>query len=47
MLIINCGIRRVVAERRYHAGEESEELLRAAGIELVYKYQEVQTYENQ
>jgi dCMP deaminase len=47
MLIINCGIRRVVAERRYHAAEESEELLRAAGIELVYKYQEVQSYENQ
>jgi dCMP deaminase len=47
MLIINCGIRRVVAERRYHAAEESEELLRAAGIELIYKYREIQSYENQ
>jgi dCMP deaminase len=47
MLIINCGIRRVVAERRYHAAEESEELFRAAGIELVYKYKEIQSYENQ
>ncbi|MDR2588011.1 MAG: cytidine/deoxycytidylate deaminase family protein [Spirochaetales bacterium] len=47
MLIINCGIKRVVAERRYHAGDESEQMFRAAGIELVYKYEEVQTYENQ
>ncbi len=47
MLIINCGIRRVVAERRYHAAEESEEMFRKVGIELSYKFQETQTYENQ
>ena len=47
MLIINCGIRRVVAERRYHAGEESEQMFREAGIELVYKFEEVQSYDNQ
>ena len=46
MLIINCGITRVVCERKYHAGEESEDLFRQAGIELQYKHDEVQQYEN-
>ena len=47
MLIINCGIRRVVCERKYHAGGESEEMFRTAGILLEYKHDEVQEYENQ
>ena len=47
MLIINCGIERVVCERRYHDGAESEEMFRQVGIELVYKYDEVQQYEGQ
>lgn len=47
MLIINCGIARVVCERKYHAGGESEEMFRAARIELIYKHDEVQQYENQ
>jgi dCMP deaminase len=44
MLIINCGIERVVCERRYHAGEESERMFQTAGITLTYKYDEVQSY---
>ena len=47
MLIINCGIVRVVCERKYHAGAESEDMFRRAGVELEYKYDEVQEYENQ
>ena len=47
MLIINCGIVRVVCERRYHDGAESEEMFRQVGIELVYKYDEIQQYDNQ
>ncbi len=47
MLIINCGISRIVCERKYHAGEESEEMFRHAGIELEYKSEEVQQYKNQ
>lgn len=47
MLIINCGIARVVCERKYHAGTESEELFWQAGISLEYKYEELQQYENQ
>ena len=47
MLIINCGIRRVVCERKYHAGAESEEMFRTAGILLEYKHEEIQKYNNQ
>jgi dCMP deaminase len=47
MLIINCGIVRVVCERKYHAGAESEELFRQAGISLEYKYDEMLEYDNQ
>ncbi len=47
MLIINCGIDRVVCEKKYHAGRESEELFRDAGVELYYFNDEVERYENQ
>ncbi|MCC6932585.1 MAG: cytidine/deoxycytidylate deaminase family protein [Deltaproteobacteria bacterium] len=47
MLIINCGITRVVCERRYHAGAESEEMFKQVGIELVFKYDETQQYSGQ
>ncbi len=46
MLLINCGISRVVCERKYHQGEESETMFKEAGIELVYKYNEHQQYSN-
>ena len=45
MLIINCGIRRVVCERRYHAGAESEALFRQAQVALDYKHDELQQYD--
>ena len=47
MLIINCCIKRVVCERKYHAGAESEQMFKEAGIDLVYKFDEVQKYKNQ
>jgi dCMP deaminase len=47
MLIINCGISRVVCERRYHVGAESEELLRQAGLKLEYMLDGLQQYDNQ
>jgi dCMP deaminase len=47
MLIINCGIVRVVCEKKYHAGKESEELFRTAGVKLHYFNDEVEVYENQ
>lgn len=47
MLIINCGIKRVVCEKKYHAGAESEEMLRQAGVKLEFFSEEVLKYENQ
>jgi dCMP deaminase len=47
MLIINCGIERVVCARKYHAGRESEDLFREAGIRLDYFSEETEKYEGQ
>jgi deoxycytidylate deaminase len=43
-LIIGTGIKRVVCEKKYHAGTESEEMFHQVGIELVFMSDEVQTY---
>jgi len=47
MLIINCGIVRVVAEYRYHDGDESEDMFTMAGIKLEYVHDEVLKYDRQ
>lgn len=47
MLIINCGIKRVVCEFRYHAGQESEAMFADAGVSMDYFNDEVLAYENQ
>jgi dCMP deaminase len=47
MLIVNCGIKRVVCQRRYHDAEDSEALFKAAKIPIEYVVDEVQEYENQ
>ncbi|GAB1456270.1 MAG: cytidine/deoxycytidylate deaminase family protein [Spirochaetia bacterium] len=47
MMIINCGIVRVVCERKYHAGSESEEMFRQVGISLEYVEDEVEHYDKQ
>jgi len=47
MLIINCGIKRVVCQRRYHDGADSEAMFKAVGIPIEYIIDEVQQYENQ
>jgi len=47
MLIINCGIVRVVCEKKYHAGKESEDLFRDTGVELYYFSEDIEAYENQ
>lgn len=46
-MIINCGINRVVAERKYHDGGTAEELFAKCGVELVYVYDEFQEYSQQ
>jgi dCMP deaminase len=47
MLIINCGIVRVVCQRRYHDSKDSEAMLAAVGIKLEYINDEVQQYDKQ
>lgn len=47
MLIINCGIVRVVCEHKYHSAEESETMFNQAGILLDYVNDEVLRYEKQ
>lgn len=46
MLIINCGIERVVCEKKYHAGRESEEMFKQAGIKLDYFSEDTLKYED-
>jgi len=45
MLLINCGIKRVYAERKYHSG--AEEVLKKAGVKMEFKYKELEKYPNQ
>ena len=47
MLIINCGIKRVVCEKKYHAGGESEIMFRDAKVELEFKHEDVMKYDKQ
>lgn len=47
MLLINAGIKRVVCERMYHAGKESEEMFKKAKVKIFYKYKELQDYPKQ
>jgi dCMP deaminase len=47
MLIINCGIKRVVCEKRYHDADDSLEMLGAAGVDIIHMSEELQRYDNQ
>lgn len=47
MLIINCGIKRVVCEKKYHAGLESEEMFKQAGIEIEFFEDDILKYDKQ
>jgi dCMP deaminase len=44
MLIINSGIKRVVCEKGYQAGKDSEEMFEKAGVELVILNPEIEDY---
>jgi dCMP deaminase len=45
-LIINCGINRVVCEKHYRGSEESIEMFKLAGVELLELSNETETYAN-
>ena len=47
MMIINCGIVRVVCANRYHAATESEQMFEQANVKLEYFSTEILKYDNQ
>jgi len=47
MLIINCGIKRVVCQRRYHDSEDSLAMFEKAGVIIEHLHDEVQQYDEQ
>lgn len=46
-MIINSGVVRIVCEKRYHAGSESEEMFRQVGIALDYFDDGIEKYDKQ
>ena len=46
-MIINAGIKRVVCEKKYHAGKESEEMFKCAGLEISFFEDEIEKYDKQ
>ena len=46
-MIINSGIKRVVCEKRYHAGQQTRQMFKEANIQLDVLYDEVEQYKNQ
>ncbi len=44
MLLISCGIKRIVAEFKYQAGGEAEEMLKTAGVTLEFVHDETLSY---
>ena len=46
-MLINGGIKRVVCEKRYHSGSETEEMFRQVGVELDYFEDKIENYANQ
>ncbi len=46
-MIINAGIIRVVCDKKYHAGQESEAMFKQAGVEIVFFDNGVEKYDKQ
>lgn len=44
-MIINCGIKRVLCQRRYHDGKEAERLFKKCKVKLEHLFDEEQEYE--
>lgn len=46
-MIINSGVKKVICEKRYHAGEESEQMFRDVEVELFFFDEGVEQYSKQ
>ena len=47
MMIINCGIKRVIAEKRYHDSADSIEMFKQAGVTLEHLSDTIEEYQDQ
>jgi len=47
MMLINCGVERVICEKRYHDGADSERMFKDAGIDLIHMTGETVNYLDQ
>lgn len=47
MMIISSGIKKVVCEKKYHAAQETRDMFKDAGVDLVVLSDEVEKYDNQ
>jgi dCMP deaminase len=47
MLIISVDIKKVIAEKKYHAAQETREMFRQADVELIVVSDEVEQYSGQ
>lgn len=43
-MIVNCGIKRVVCQKRYHDGKEAERVFAKAGVALIHLSEDEQVY---
>ena len=47
MLIISVGITKVIAKKKYHAAQQSREMFRQAGVELIVVEDKIEEYTEQ
>jgi len=47
MMILACGIKRVVCQKRYHAAQETREMFQKAGVRLDVMEDSIEKYEKQ
>lgn len=47
MLIISCGIKKVIAKNQYHAAQETRDMFAQAGVEMTVLENSVEGYDNQ
>lgn len=45
--IISAGIKRVVCEKKYHAGQESEDVFKQAGVQIEFLDNDIEKYDRQ
>ncbi len=43
-MIINCDIQKVICDKKYHAGEESEKMFADAGVEIKFFDENIEKY---